>query len=526
VFAEDRRTKLLTLGACCFGLFMVMLDNTIVNVALPSIRSDLGASVSGLQLIVDTYILVFASLLLTAGALGDRYGRKRVFLIGLVVFTLGSALCGLAPSLPALVAARALQAVGGAALLPSTLAIIASTFPDARERAQAIGLWSGVSGMALAAGPVLGGLLTDGFGWRSVFYVNLPVGTAAFLVASRTFAESRNPAARRLDLPGLLLGIAALGSLTFALIEGNSRGWSSPAIFSLLVVAAVGLVAFLVVESRRAEPMLDLRFFRDASFSSANLVAMLVGFALLGFVFFNTLYLQTVQDYTPFQAGLRTLPNTLAVVVAAPVAGRLASRLGYQVPVVTGTLLGGVALLSLTRIQPDTPYTALWWHYALLGTGLGLTISPVTAAAVAGMPREQAGVASAMTNTSRQVGGALGVAVLGAVVASRFAAELPARLAPLHLPGAVQARVEAAAAQGVAASSPAGARGGGAVRRAVADAFVAGIHAGYLLAGIALLCGTVVALAFLGTADRDAGTRPGQAGAVPVGAGERPDEDR
>jgi len=504
VFAENRRVKLLTLATCCFGLFMVLLDNTIVNVALPSMQRDLGASVSGLQLVVDAYLLVFASLLLTAGALGDRFGRKRTFLAGLVVFTTGSAVCGLAPNLATLVGARAVQAVGAAALLPSTLAIIAATFPDPRERAQAIGLWSGMSGVALTAGPVLGGVLTDGFGWPSVFYANVPVGVAAFLVARRTFAESRNPVARRLDLPGQLIGVVTLGSLTFGLIEGGARGWGSPLIVALLAVAAVGLAAFLAVESRRAEPMLDLRFFRDPSFAGANAVSLLIGFALLGFVFFNTLYLQVVQGYTPARAGLATLPNTLSFVVVAPIAGRLASRFGYRVPVVAGTLCAGAALLLLAGVEVDTSYARLWWQFALLGTGLGLAISPTTAAAVAGMPSGQAGVASAVTTTGRQVGGALGIAVLGAVVASRFAAALPGRLAHLNLPPAARERLQHEAVRGVAAAVP----GGGAVRRAVATAFVTGIQAGYLVAGIALLCGAVVALAFLRPGRDAAGTGP------------------
>jgi EmrB/QacA subfamily drug resistance transporter len=365
----------------------------------------------------------------------------------------------------ALVAARAVQAVGGAALLPSTLAIIASTFPDPKERAQAIGLWSGVSGMALAAGPVLGGLLVDSFGWRSVFYVNLPVGVAAMLVAGRAIAESRNPRARPLDLPGLLLGIAALGSLTYALVEGNPRGWGSPLIVGLLAVAGVALAAFLAVESRRAEPMLALRFFRDASFSSANTVALLVGFALLGFMFFNTLYFQTVQGYSPLQAGLRSLPNTLAVVVMAPLAGRLASRFGYRVPVVAGTLLAGTALLELLRIQVDTPYADLWWNFVLLGAGLGLTISPV--------------------------------------VTARFAAVLPARLTPLGLPGpggGWRRRGPPRRARGVRHRDP---------RR-------------LLLAGIALLCGSLVALVFL-RGDRAAGPSA-PAGVAPAGVPARADE--
>jgi DHA2 family methylenomycin A resistance protein-like MFS transporter len=509
VFATDRTVKLLTLGACCFGLFMVMLDNTIVNVALPSIQRDLGAGVSGLQLVLDAYVLVFASLLLTAGSLGDRFGRRRVFRAGLVVFTASSALCGLAPSLPALVGGRALQAVGGAALLPTTLAILATAFPDPRERVQAIGLWSGVSAMALAAGPVLGGLLTDALGWRWVFYVNLPVGVAAFLVAGRVVAESRNPAAGRLDLPGLLLGGAGLGAVTFALIEGNQRGWGSPVILGLLVLGVVALAAFVVVEARRREPMLALHVFGDRAFSSANAVALVVGFALLGFVFFNTLYFQAVQGWSPLQAGLRSLPNTLAVVVTAPLAGRLASRHGYRVPVVAGLLLGAAALLLLTGIQVGTPYWALWWKLCMLGAGFGLAISPAVAAAVAAMPGAQAGVASAVANTSRQVGGALGVAVLGAVATARFTAVLPERLAAAGVPAPLRQRIQDAAGAAVGAAAPGGA-GGGAARQAVASAFVTGIHASYLLAGVALAVGAVVALAFL---------RPPQpAGAVPAEA--------
>jgi EmrB/QacA subfamily drug resistance transporter len=497
VFAADRTVKLLTLGACCFGLFMVMLDNTIVNVALPSIQRDLGAGVSGLQLVLDAYVLVFASLLLTAGSLGDRFGRRRVFRAGLVVFTTSSALCGLAPSLPALVGGRALQAVGSAALLPSTLAILTATFPDPRERVQAIGLWAGASAMALAAGPVLGGLLTDALGWRWVFYVNVPVGVAAFLVAGRVIAESRNLHARRLDLPGLLLGSAGLGAITFALIEGNQRGWGSPEILALLGFGASALVAFLAVEARRREPMLALHVFRDPVFASANAVMLGVGFATLGFVFFNTLYFQAVQGWSPLQAGLRSLPNTLAVVVAAPLAGRLASRWGYRVPVVAGLLLGATALLLLTGIQVATPYGALWWKLAMLGSGFGLASAPAVAAAVATMPGAQAGVASAVANSGRQVGGALGVAVLGAVATARFTAVLPGRLAAAGLPAPVRERIQADAGKAVGVAPDAGSGAEAAARETVASAFVTGIHAAYLLAGLALAIGALVALLLL-----------------------------
>jgi EmrB/QacA subfamily drug resistance transporter len=464
----DRKDRLLTLGACCFGLFMVMLDNTVVNVALPSIQRELEAGLSGLALVLDAYILVFASLLLTAGSLGDRFGRRRVFRTGLVVFTASSALCGLAPTLPALVGGRVLQAVGAAALLPSSLAILTAAFPDPRERVQAIGLWSGVSAMALAAGPVVGGLLTDGLGWRWVFYVNLPVGVAAFVVAGRVVAESRDPAASRLDLPGLLLGSLGLGAVTLGLIESTQRGWGSPEVLALLAGGVALLAAFAATEARRRQPMVSPRFFRDRAFTTANVVVLLAGFALLGFVFFNTLYFQAVQGWSPLQAGLRSLPNTLAVVVSAPVAGRLASRYGYRVPVVAGLLLAGAGLWALAGIEVGTPYAELWWKLAMLGAGLGLSISPATAAGVAAMPGTQAGVASAVITTSRQVGGALGVAVLGAVAAARYGRATPA-------------------------SDPV--------------AFLAGVHAAYLLAAAALAVGAVAAVLFL----RPRGARPGAA---------------
>jgi EmrB/QacA subfamily drug resistance transporter len=497
LFGSNRRVKLLTLGACCFGLFMVMLDNTIVNVALPSIQRELGASVTSLQLVVDAYILVFASLLLSAGALGDRYGRKRVFQLGLVVFTVASALCGLAQNESMLIAARALQAVGGAALLPSTLALVTSTFPDRREQAQAIGLWSGVSAVALVAGPLLGGLLTDGLGWRSVFFVNLPVGVLALVVAGRVIKESHSRVPRPLDIPGQILAIIALGSLTFALIEGNSQGWTSPVILTLLGVGLLSLPAFLLVESRRAQPMLALRFFRDRSFSSANAIGALVGFALLGFVFFNTLYFQTVQGYTPLQAGLRTAPYTLMIVLVAPIAGRLASRFDYWVPVTAGTSLSAVALLLLTQSDAGTPYLELLGPLLLLGIGLGLTMAPMVAAAVAAMPPEQAGVASGTINTNRQVGGALGVAVLGAIALARFNAVLPSRLEPLHLSDAVRSRIEAAAGRGAGTSAAAAVGGGPEVRQAVASAFVAGIHNTYAVSAVGLIGASLLAVLLL-----------------------------
>jgi EmrB/QacA subfamily drug resistance transporter len=494
VFKENRRAKLLTLALSCFGLFMVLLDVTIVNNALPSIQRHLGASLSGLQWIIDVYTLVFASLLLTTGSLSDRQGRKRWFLIGLGVFTAGSALCGFAPNLGVLVAARALQAVGGAALSPASLSLLTSAFPDPRERAQAIGLWSGVSGLSLSAGPLIGGALVDGPGWRWVFFVNLPVGVIAYLAALRFLRESVNPRPRRLDPAGQLLGIGTLAILVYALIEGGSKGWTSGLILTMFALAALGLVAFLLVEARQHEPMLELRFFRSASFSGTNAIGFLTFFSLFGFTFFNTLYFQEIRGYSAFTAGLLGLPATVAIVVMAPFAGRIAGARGSGLPLTIRTAMAGSALLLLRGLEADTDYGTIWWKFALFGGGLGLVLAPMAAAAVAGMPRTQAGLASGMLNTSRQVGGAVGIALLGTVFANRFRAALPPEVRA-HAGGATG---------GFQAAGPA-------VRRVVGDAFVSGLHAGYLLGGTALLACTVLAVTLLGAfRGRSAGPPPAE----------------
>jgi EmrB/QacA subfamily drug resistance transporter len=480
MFEDNRRTKLLTLGLSCLALFVVLLDMTIVNNALPSIQRQLGASLSGLQWIVDGYILVFASLLLTTGSLSDRQGRKRWFLIGLAVFTAGSALCGLAPNIGVLVAARALQAVGGAALSPASLSLLTSAFPDPRERAQAIGIWAGVSGLSLSAGPLIGGALVDGPGWRWVFFVNLPVGVVAFLGALRFVRESVNPRPRRLDLAGQVLGVGTLATLVYALIEGGSHGWTSPLILGTFALAALGLAAFLLVEARQKEPMIELRLFRSAAFSGTNLIAFLTFFSLVGFTFFNTLYFQEIRGYSAFGAGLLGLPATLAIVVMAPLAGRLAGARGPGLPIAIGTAMAGTALLLLLGLRLDTSYASIWWVFSLFGGGLGLVFAPTAASAVAGLPRSQAGLASGILNTSRQVGGAVGIALLGAVFSARFRGALPP---------AVRERAGGATG-GFQAVAPA-------ARHAVGEAFVAGIHAGYLLAGVALLVSTVLAITLL-----------------------------
>ena len=505
MFVEDRASKLATLAVTCIGFFMVLLDASIVTVALPTIQRDLHAQLAGLQWVVDAYTLPFAVLLLTAGTLGDRFGRKRVFLAGLVIFVLGSALCGLAPTLGWLIAGRMLQGAGGAALSPGSLSVLAAAFPSPRERTQAIGIWSGVSGVALAAGPVLGGLLIQVSGWQAIFVVNLPIGVLALVLGLRVLAESRNPAANRVDVPGQLLAIGGLAALTYALIEGQAAGWSSPFIVALFAASALLLIAFLLVEAQAAEPLLPLGLFRSLLFSTANFAALVVGFALMGTVFFIAQYFQEVRGYTALQSGLRTLPTTVGIFIMAPLAGRITARLGPRLPVTLGAVLSGVALLLLTRLSVTTAYAELWWNFGLFGIGIGLMLSPITSAVLAAVPPTRGGLASSVVNTSRQLGSVLGIAVLGALVEHQEASNLAPQLLALH----VSARISKTGANSIAtAGANTGAvashlAGGlpisrAALRQAVGEAFTGALHPSFVTSGVALLCVAVLAAELLG----------------------------
>ena len=497
----DRRSKMLTLGAMCFALFMVMLDNTVVNVALPSIQTDLGSGVSGLQWIVDAYTLAFASLMLTGGTLGDLYGRKRMFLSGLVVFTVGSLACALAPSIGALVAGRALQGVGAALLMPGTLSIITNTFLDPKERAQAIGIWAGISGLALAAGPVVGGLLVDSLGWQSVFYLNVPIGIVAFIVGSLVVHESKNPEGRRLDLPGQVLAFVSLGSLTYALIEANAKGWTSPLILGLFAVAAVGMVAFIVVESRTPSPMLQLAFFRNPTFSGAVFCGAVVSFGMFGTFFFLSLFFQEVQGYTPLQAGLRSLPCTAVIILVAPFAGRMAGRIGSRVPMVVGLLVNALALFLFTRVEATSSYMSIWPLLSLTGLGMAMVMSPMTAAVMSSVPPQRAGMASATSNSGREIGGVFGIALLGAIVTHVFSTDLAKAITGLGLPPAIRDTIIAQAGQGSERAAGGTLPPGvdvAALHAAIGESFVSGMHVAMAVAGTALLVGAVVAFFTIG----------------------------
>ncbi|MCX4786612.1 MULTISPECIES: MFS transporter [unclassified Streptomyces] len=415
------RRRQLVLAICCMSLLIVSLDNTVLNVALPSMQKELHATVAGMQWTIDAYTLVLASLLMLAGSTADRIGRRKIFKIGLVLFTLGSVLCSLAPNLESLVAFRMVQAVGGSMLNPVAMSIITNTFTEPRERARAIGVWGGVVGISMAAGPVIGGLLVDSVGWRSIFWINLPVGLLALLLTWRYVPESRAPEPRRPDPVGQLLVIALLGSLTYAIIEAPSEGWDSPRILLFAALAGCSLIGLLLYEPRRAEPLIDLRFFRSAPFSGATVIAVCAFAALSGFLFLNTLYLQNVRGLSALHAGLYMLPMAALTFVCAPLSGRLVGSRGPRLPL----LVAGVAMtacgLMFAALDAETNDVLLFTGYVLFGLGFGMVNAPITNTAVSGMPRSQAGVAAAVASTSRQVGGTLGVAVIGAVLAAGVA---------------------------------------------------------------------------------------------------------
>ena len=406
----------LILGICCLSLLIVGMDVTIVNVALPAIEHDLHATLAGLQWVVDAYTLVVASLLMLSGALSDRFGRRRVFQIGLLLFTAGSVLCSLAPSIGALVAFRAMQGLGASMLNPVALSIIANAFPASRDRARAVGVWGAVAGVSLALGPLLGGLLTQTVGWRAIFWINLPIGLGAVILAALFVPESKAARARAFDPAGQILVFSFLTAVTFAVIEGPRRGWHSALILGLFGAAALCFAGFLAVEGRRREPMLDLRFFRSVPFSTAALLAMLAFASFAGFLFLNALYLQQVRGLSALRTGMTTLPLAVAMMVCAPLSGRMVGSAGTRLPLLLAGLGFAGSAALLTGLGEGTAMWVLLISYALFGVGLGMVNPAITNNAVAGMPLSQAGVAAAIASTSRQVGAALGVAIAGTVV--------------------------------------------------------------------------------------------------------------
>jgi len=423
IFAEENK-KWWTLAAVSFGLFMIMLDNTIVNVALPTIERSLHLKISELEWIVTGYALTFGALMLTGGKLADLFGRRAVFVGGLVIFTLSSLGCGLAGSASVLIGARVVQGVGAALMNPSTLSIITVTFPP-KQRGTAIGIWAGISALALAIGPLTGGLIVENLNWNWIFFINVPIGVLAVIAAYAFIPESRDTSAeQRPDLAGQFTSALGLFALSYGLIEANNYGWTSGRILGAFALAVASLTAFVVLELRQRLPMLDLSLFRNRGFAGANAVMGLVGLAMFGIFFYVSLYLQQVLGYSPVQAGGAFLPWTVLIILLAPVAGKLSDRLGPRRFVTTGMVIVAGSMLVFSRVGLGASYWSLLPGMVLGGLGMSIAMAPTTAAAMSSVRPEKAGVGSAVLNSMRQVGGSLGIAIMGAIVASGITSSL------------------------------------------------------------------------------------------------------
>jgi EmrB/QacA subfamily drug resistance transporter len=429
-FVTEENRKWWTLGAVSIGLFMIMLDNTIVNVALPTIERDLHMRVTELQWVVTAYTLTFATFILTGGKLADMFGRRRIFNVGLVIFTLASLGCGLSRNAEMLIALRSVQGSGAAIMNPATLSIVTATFPP-RQRGTAIGLWAGTAAMALGIGPLLGGVLTERVNWNWIFFVNVPVGAAAFVFSRVVIAESRDTSRERhLDIPGLIVSGIALFTLTFALIESDTYGWSNPAIIALFILSAIAFTIFILLELHQRLPMIELGLFRVRNFVGANVVVLLVTLAMFGVLFFVSLYLQNILRYSPIEAGAAFMPMTVLIMVIAPIAGRTSDRIGSRWLMTVGMTLVAIALFLLSRLTVNSSYPNLALPMVIAGIGMATAMSPTTAAAMTSVPAAKAGIGSAVLNSFRQVGGSLGVALLGAILTTGIRTARQAGQAP------------------------------------------------------------------------------------------------
>jgi EmrB/QacA subfamily drug resistance transporter len=451
LLAPENR-KWWTLAAVSFGLFMIMLDNTIVNVALPSIQRDLGIGISELEWVVNGYALTFAVLMLTGGKLADMYGRRRIFIVGLLIFTLASLACGLATSAHMLIAARVVQGAGAALMNPATLSIITATFPP-RQRGMAIGIWAGTSAMALAIGPLVGGLITQYVDWSWIFFINVPVGLLGIVVARLVITESRDTSReQRLDLPGLITSAVGLFGLTYGLIEANNYGWTSPRILACFSVAVIGLGAFILLELRQRLPMLDLGLFKNSTFAGANVTMMLVALAMFGVFFYVSLFMQNILEFSPTRTGAAFLPMTILIILIAPAAGKFSDRVGSRWLVGIGMTLVAGSLLIFSRLDQGSGFWDLFPGLIIGGVGMALTMTPTTAAAMGSVAVDKAGVGSAVLNSMRQVGGALGIAIMGAIVAASVHVPPTSPLAPDQFVTGFQHSLEVAAAIAFAAA--------------------------------------------------------------------------
>jgi EmrB/QacA subfamily drug resistance transporter len=487
--ADTRRW--LVLAVMCLSLLLIVLDNTIVNVALPTIQRDLGATTSQLQWVVDAYILVFAGLLLTMGSLGDRFGRRGALAIGLAIMGGASILSSLATSADHLIATRAIMGVGGALVMPATLSIITNVFTDRKERAQAIAIWSAMAGVAVAIGPVTGGFLLAHFWWGSVFLLNVPVVIVALVLGQLYVPTSRDPAAPPVDVPGALLSIAGLVALVWAIIEGPD-GWTDPAVLGAFAAAAVLLGAFVLWERHTRQPMLDINFFRNPRFSAASGAIMLTFFAMFGTLFLLTQYLQSVLGYTALETGVRLLPMAAVQVVVAPMSAKIVERIGSKIVVATGLIVAAGGLVLASRLTASASYGQIAVALVVLSAGLALVMPPATESIMGSLPRAKAGVGSAVNDTTREVGGALGVAVLGSIMASTYGPRVSDAIAGAPIPEKTANAItdQIGAAMEAAKHLPAGA--GAALRDVASSGFVDGMSIAFIVGAAALALGALI----------------------------------
>ena len=432
----------LILGVLCLSLLIIVMDNTILNVAIPSLIRDLDATNSEVQWIVDSYILVFAGLLLTTGSLSDRFGRKGALQLGIVLFGIGSAAAALSDSATQLIFTRAFMGIGGALIMPSTLSILTNVFRDPKERGRAIAIWAGFSGIAVAVGPITGGLLLEHFSWHSVFWVNIPVGAVALVAGAFVVPTSRDPRKTRLDPIGAVLSIVGLASLLFGIIEGPVKGWTHGSVVAGFAVAALALGGFVAWERRTDHPMLDMSVFRNPRFSAASGTITFTFFALFGSLFLMTQYWQLVHGYSALEAGVRLLPHAATMMIVAPLSARFVEKAGTKRVVFAGLTLVVTGLLLLSTIGPDTRYVVVISYFVVMACGMGMTMAPATESVMGSLPREKAGVGSAVNDTTRQVGGALGVAIIGSVVSSAYANRIADAAASAGLDSATAATAE------------------------------------------------------------------------------------
>jgi EmrB/QacA subfamily drug resistance transporter len=497
--AYERRWWIL--AVLCLSLLIIVVDNSILNVALPTLarpesQGGLDATNSQLQWMVDSYTLVFAGLLLSAGSLGDRFGRRGALQVGLGVFGLGSLLSAMASSPGQLIASRALMGVGGAFIMPATLSLITNVF-EGKERGRAIAIWAGVAGLAVAIGPLTGGFLLEHFYWGSIFLVNLPIVAVAVGAGVLIMPTSKDPTAPKLDVVGAGLSIAGLVSLVYALIEAPQEGWADTKILAAFGVAAVLLAVFIVWERHSSHPMLALDFFRNPRFTAASQGIALLFFAMFGVIFLLTQYFQFVLGYSPLQAGVRLLPLALTMMVVAPLSARIVERVGTKIVVGSGLLITTLSAVSFIQFEVSTGYENIFWRLMLMAVGMGLTMAPATESIMGSLPLAKAGVGSAVNDTTRQVGGALGVALIGSVLSSTYGSRVGDAVTAQRLPRGVASEVQNSLGFALETAGRVGGPAGESLASTARSAFVTAMHQGFLVAAVATLVAAIVVFVWL-----------------------------